>query len=111
MRWPPKRPLASSYRSYRKISSDAAGLVLRVPELAASVDLAGMLIQSLLVDVDAQPRRGRQVDVAVSRLELVGRDLVAKIDERQEIFRDGEIRHRRRGMHRRGERDERRVVV
>src|SRR6185436_16085780 len=78
--------------------SDASGLVFGMAQLAPGVEFARIFLQRFLIHIDAQARRGGQVDVAILRLQLVRRNLVAKIDERQEVLGNSEIRHRRRGM-------------
>src|SRR5690349_15782723 len=64
-----------------KFMSNPAGLVFGMAQLAPRIELPGILSERRLVDIDAQARRGRQLDVAVLGLQLVGRDLVAELDE------------------------------
>src|SRR5258708_28528497 len=59
-------------------------LVCRRAQLAQWIDFAGIFLERFLIHVDPQAGRGRQIDVAVFRFELIRRDLIAEIDERQE---------------------------
>src|SRR5207249_8606784 len=63
------------------------------------------------IDVDAQTGTGRQVDPAVLHRQRGRRNVAAQILEIHEILGDAEIRDHRRDVYRRGQADERAVVV
>ena len=73
-----------------------------VPVLAEAV-LRGFLVrvgaQFFDIDVDAEARRGRQVDPAVLDRQSRYGDVAADLFEIDEIFGDPEIRDHRRDMH------------
>jgi hypothetical protein len=85
-----------------------------LPVLAEAV-LCGLLVgvgaQFLDIDVDAETRRGRQVDPAVLDRETLDRDVAADLLEIDEVLGDPEIRDHRRDVHGRRHPNQRRIVV
>ena len=81
------------------------------PQLTRRKRFAGVLLERLFVDIDTETRRRRNWDITVRWLELVRRHFIAQLHERQEIFRNDEIRHKGRGLHGRGQSNHRRIIV